>query len=63
MQGATGLELHYVIADPKYVNNIFKQNTLNAIDFKLYDLLYSDNLKVVITQLCHELQVCNFTML
>ena len=27
------------------------------------DLHNSDNLKVAITQLCHELQVCNFTML
>ena len=27
------------------------------------DLLNSDNLKAAITQLCHELQVWNFTML
>ena len=27
------------------------------------DLLNSDNLKVAITQLCHEVQVWNFTML
>ena len=30
--------------------------------YKWY-LLNSDNLKVAITQLCHELQVWNFTML
>ena len=27
------------------------------------NLLNSDNIKVAITQLCNELQVCNFTML
>ena len=27
------------------------------------DLLNSEDLKVAIAQLCHELQVCNFTML
>ena len=27
------------------------------------DLLNSENLKVAIAQLCHEIQVCNFTML
>ena len=27
------------------------------------DLLNSDNLKIAIAQLCHELQVCNFTKL
>ena len=27
------------------------------------DLLVSENLKVAIAQLCHDIQVCNFTML
>ena len=27
------------------------------------DLLNSENLKVAISQLCHDIQVCNFTML
>ena len=27
------------------------------------DLLNSENLKVPIAQLCHDIQVCNFTML
>ena len=27
------------------------------------DLLDSENLKVAIAQLCHDIQVCNFTML
>ena len=36
-----------------------KHNSFQVIN----DLLNSDNLKVAITQLCHELQVCNFTML
>ena len=40
MQWATGLQLHYVIADPKYVNDIFKENTLNTIIFKL-QMIYS----------------------
>ena len=39
-------------------------NTLNAIVFKLQLIfLNSENLKIAIVQLCHELQVCNFTML
>ena len=46
------------------MNNILKQNTLNAIFFKLqFDLLNSDNLRIAITQLCHELQFWNFIML
>ena len=28
-----------------------------------YDLLNSENLKVAIAQLCHDIEVCNFTML
>ena len=40
----------------KLVNNIFKQNTLNAILFKLKtDLLNIGNLRVAIAQPCNEL--------
>ena len=46
------------------MNNIFRQNTVNAILFQVStDLINSENLKVPIAQLCHDLQVCNFTML
>ena len=46
------------------MNNIYKQNSLNAIVFKIQlNLLDSENLKVAIAQLCNELQVCNFTIL
>ena len=64
MAGHTGLLFHYAIADPKVVNHIFKQNTLNAIFFQVTtDLLNSENLRIAITQLCHELHISNFTML
>ena len=47
------------------MNNIFKQNSLNAIVFfqATTHLLNSDNLKVAIAQLCNEPQVFNFSML
>ena len=35
MQGATGPRFYYFIADPKVGNNLFKQNTVNVIVFKL----------------------------
>ena len=35
MQEATGLQFYYFIADQKYIHNLFKQNTLHAIVFKL----------------------------
>ena len=60
------LQFYYVIAiTQKIGDNIIietkysKRNSFHVIS----DLLNSDNLKVAITQLCHELQVCNFTML
>ena len=64
MQWATGLELHYVIADPKIgeIHIATKYSKCNSFQV-ISDLLNSDNLKVAITQLCHELQVWNFTML
>ena len=42
-----------------YETKFSKYNTFQIIS----DLLNSDNLKVAITQLRHELQVWNFTML
>ena len=42
-----------------YLTKCSKCNTFQVIS----DLLNSDNLKVAITQLCHELQVWNFTVL
>ena len=48
---------------PKWVNNIFKENIVNAIVFKAtVDLFNSGNLKVAIAQLCNELQVCNYAI-
>ena len=47
------------------MENIFKQNTVKAILFKLqliYSTLNSKNLKVVIAQLRNELKGCNFNM-
>ena len=40
MQCATVLQFYYVIADEKVGNNIFKENTLNAIVLNL-QLIYS----------------------
>ena len=37
--------------------------TLRRLSSGYNDLLNSENLKVAIAQLCHEIQVCNFTML
>ena len=44
---------------------IKKENTVNAIvQIQVTtDLRNSENLKTAIAQLCHDLQVCNFTML
>ena len=39
MQCATCLQFYYAIADPKYLNNIFNKNSLNAILFKLQVIL------------------------
>ena len=64
MQWATGLELHYVIADPKIGEQHIETKYSKCNSFQVIsDLLNSDNLKVAITELCHELQVWNFTML
>ena len=45
------------------MNNIFKQNSQNASFQVTSNLLNSEHMNVAITQLCYELQVCNFTML
>ena len=64
MQWATDLKLHYVIADPKIGEQHIETKYSKCNSFQVTsDLLNSDNLKVAITQLCHELQVWNFTML
>ena len=64
MQWATGLKFHYVMADPKVGEQHIKAKYCKCNSFQVTtDLLNSDDLKVAITQLCHELQVCNFTML
>ena len=58
MQLATGLEFYYVIADPKIGDLHIETKHCKCNSFQvLSDLLNSDNLKVAITQLCHELQV------
>ena len=39
MPGARGLKFYYVIADPKVGEQLFAQNSLNAIVFKLQVIL------------------------
>ena len=64
MQLATSLELHYVIADSEIGKQHIETKNSKCNTFQVIsNLLNSDNLKVAITQLCHELQVWNFTML
>ena len=50
MQGATGLQFYYLIADPK-VANIFEQNSLNAIVFKLQSklLMFLTHRSIILT--------------
>ena len=60
----TGLKFYYVIADPKVAEQHIYTKFSKCNSFQITtDLLNSDDLKVAITQLCHELQVWNFTML
>ena len=64
MPWATGLKFYYVIADPKVGEQHIYTKFSKCNNFPITtDLLNSENLKVVITQLCNELQVWNFTML
>ena len=59
-----GLKFHYVIADPKVLEQHIYRKYFKCNSFQVTtDLLNRENLKVAITQLCNELQVCNFTML
>ena len=59
MQWAAGLQLYYVIADPKTGEQFSKCKSFQVKT----DLLNSEKLKVAIAQLCYELQVCNCSML
>ena len=64
MQRATGLQFYYVIADPKVTEQHIYVKYCKCNTFQVRtDLLNSENLKVAIAQLCHGLQICNFTML
>ena len=64
MQWRTGLQFYYVTDDPKVGEQHIstKYSKCNSFQVKS-DLLNSENLKVAITQLCNEPQVCNFNML
>ena len=55
---------HYVIADPKVGEQhiLTKYSKCNIFQVTI-DLLNSQYLKIAIAQLCHKLQVCNFTIL
>ena len=44
------------------VENIFKQNTVNAIVIELQLIYSGENLKVAFAQLCNQIKGCNFTM-
>ena len=63
MPWATGLQFHYVIADPKVGESYIytKYSKWNSFQVTT-DLLNSETLKVAIALLCNGLQVCNFTM-
>ena len=56
--------MHYVIADPKVGKQHIYRKYFKCNSFQVTsDLLNSENLRIAITQLCHELHVSNFTML
>ena len=60
----TGLQFYYVIADPKVDEQHIYRKYFKCNSFQVTtDLPNSENLRIAITQLCHELHVCNFTML
>ena len=64
MQWATGLKFYYVIADPKVgTQHILTKYSKCNIFQVTTDLLNSENLKSAFAHLCHELQVCDFTIL
>ena len=52
------MKFYYVIADPKIGEQHMETKYSKCNSFQVIsDLLNSDNLKVAITQLCHELHV------
>ena len=60
----TGLQFDYVIAYPKVGEQDIYRKYFKCNIFQVTtDLLNSENLRIAITQLCHELHVSNFTML
>ena len=64
MPWATGLKFHYVIAVPKVGEITYKTKFFKCNSFQVTtNLRNSENLKVALAQLCHELHVCNFTIL
>ena len=60
----TCLQFHYLTADPKEGEQHIYRKYSKCNSFKVTtDLLNSENLRIVITQLWYELHICNFTML
>ena len=58
MPGHTGLQIHYVTAVPKEGEQHIYSKYLKCNIFQVTtDLLNSENLKVAITQLCHDIQI------
>ena len=56
MQWATGLKFYYVIADPKVDEQHIYTKFSKCNSFQVTtDLLNSENVKIAIAQLCHEL--------
>ena len=61
MYWATGLQHYYVIAEPKVGERHIERKYSKSNSFQVTtDLLNSENLKIAITQLCNEIQVCNY---
>ena len=54
-------KVRYYVNSKMRLQNIFKQNTVNATVFKL-QLIYSTILKVAIAQICSELENLRWTM-
>ena len=63
MEWATVLQFYYVTADQKVGEYHISTKYSKCNGFKVIrDLLNSDNLKVAISQIQNELQVCNLIM-
>ena len=55
--------IYYVVAGPKVGEQHIQRKYSKCNSFQdRTDLLNSDNLKVAMTQLCNELQVCNYNV-